>query len=141
MNQHGAKAKAQARVIPASYHGHRVLGFFRNLDFPQTDGMKVYYFDNAEGDQRMPHLDESLPILDENTLRMIRVEYRFIPVDQDGNWEQVSGDGYRRPMGLNRVAKGNRTCCPGKVLQESRRDRYLEGWSRRCLRVQTQNIL
>ena len=51
--------------------------------------MKAYYFDNAEGDQRMPHFDESLPPVDANTLQMIGVKYWFIPVDQDGNWEQV----------------------------------------------------
>ena len=51
--------------------------------------MKAYYFDNADGDQRLPHRDESLPLVDLNTLQMIGVEYRFIPVDQDGNWEQV----------------------------------------------------
>ena len=51
--------------------------------------MKAYYFDNAEGDQRLPHFDESLPPVDVNTLKRIGVEYWFIPVDQDANWEQV----------------------------------------------------
>jgi hypothetical protein len=49
----------------------------------------VYYFDNVEGDQRLPHFDESLPPVDVHTLQRIRVEYWFIPVDKDGNWEQV----------------------------------------------------
>lgn len=53
--------------------------------------MKAYYFDNAEGDPRMPHFDESLPPVDENTLKTLGIEYRFIPVDKDGNWEQVGG--------------------------------------------------
>ena len=51
--------------------------------------MKAYYFDNAEGDQRLPHFDESLPPVDVNTFEKIGVKYWFIPVDQDGNWEQV----------------------------------------------------
>jgi len=58
--------------------------------------MKAYYFDNVEGDQRLPHFDER-PV-DEQTLERIGVKYWFIPIDTDGNWEQagaspVIGDG------------------------------------------------
>ena len=52
--------------------------------------MKAYYFDNADGDQRLPHIDESKPHVDKNTLERIGVKYWFIPVDKDDNWEQVS---------------------------------------------------
>lgn len=51
--------------------------------------MKAYYFDNAEGDQRLPHFDESLPPVDMNILEKSHIQHWFIPVDKDGNWEQV----------------------------------------------------
>ena len=53
--------------------------------------MKAYYFDNAEGDQRLPHFDESLPPVDKDTLERIGVKYWFIPIDKDDNWKQVRG--------------------------------------------------
>lgn len=52
--------------------------------------MKAYYFDNVPGDQRLPHFDPSLPSLSESDLKKIGVNYWFIPIDADGNWEQVS---------------------------------------------------
>jgi len=103
--------------------------------------MKAYYFDNAEGDQRLPHFDENRPPVDVNTLEKIHVKYRSIPIDKDGNWEQVGGSPVREADGLNRVAKGDRSGRQGMVLQKSRRDQLLEGWSRRCLRVKNQNLL
>jgi len=51
--------------------------------------MKAYYFDNAEGDQRLPHIDECLPSVDLNMLKKIHVNYWFIPIDDDGNWEKA----------------------------------------------------
>ena len=57
--------------------------WFRDLDSSQTDEMKAYYFDNAEGDQRLPHFD-GRPV-DEKTLERLGFKYWFIPIDKDGN--------------------------------------------------------
>ena len=103
--------------------------------------MKAYYFDNVEGDQRLPHFDESLPPVDQNTLERIGVSYWFIPIDKDGNWQQVRRSPGSAAEGLNRLAKGNRPNCPTTFLQQSGRDQLLEGRSRRCIRVKNQNLL
>jgi len=76
--------------------------------------MKAYYFDNVEGDQRLPHFDGRL--VDEKTLERLGVKYWFIPIDKDGNWEQVRGSPGSETGGLNRVAKDDRPGCPGTVL-------------------------
>jgi hypothetical protein len=67
--------------------------------------MKAYYFDNAEGDQRLPHFDESLPPVDVSTLEAIRIKHWFIPVDKDGNWEQVGGSPGMRGEGTKSICK------------------------------------
>lgn len=103
--------------------------------------MKVYYFDNVEGDQRLPHSDESLPPADQNTLERIGVSYWSIPIDLDGKWQQVCRSPGWAAEGLNRLAKGNRPNCPTTFLQKSGRDQCLESRSRRCLRVKNQNLL
>ncbi|CAG7852614.1 1,2-dihydroxy-3-keto-5-methylthiopentene dioxygenase 1 {ECO:0000255/HAMAP-Rule:MF_03154} {ECO:0000255/HAMAP-Rule:MF_03154}; AltName: Full=Acireductone dioxygenase (Fe(2+)-requiring) 1 {ECO:0000255/HAMAP-Rule:MF_03154}; Short=ARD 1 {ECO:0000255/HAMAP-Rule:MF_03154}; Short=Fe-ARD 1 {ECO:0000255/HAMAP-Rule:MF_03154} [Serendipita indica DSM 11827] len=51
--------------------------------------MKAYYFDNVEGDQRLPHFDSALPPVSQSDLAKYGVLYWHIPIDQDGNWEQA----------------------------------------------------
>lgn len=51
--------------------------------------MKAYYYDNIEGDQRLPHVDTSRSQVSEEELKAIDVHYWHIPIDSDGNWEQV----------------------------------------------------
>lgn len=52
--------------------------------------MRAYTYDNIEGDQRLPHLDPSLPQLSADQLSAYGLLYQHIPIDIDGNWEQVS---------------------------------------------------
>lgn len=54
-----------------------------------TNKMKSYYYDNLDGDQRLKHFNPSLPPVDKELLERIGVKYSFIPIDSDGNWEQV----------------------------------------------------
>lgn len=51
--------------------------------------MKAYIYDNVEGDQRLPHYDPALPQLNQDQLAAYGLFYWHIPVDTDGNWEQV----------------------------------------------------
>jgi hypothetical protein len=51
--------------------------------------MRAYTYDNIEGDQRLPHLDPSLPQLYADQLSTYGLLYQHIPIDTDGNWEQV----------------------------------------------------
>jgi 1,2-dihydroxy-3-keto-5-methylthiopentene dioxygenase len=51
--------------------------------------MKAYYYDNVEGDQRLPHFDKNLPSVAAETLEKTQVQHSFIQIDKDGNWEQV----------------------------------------------------
>jgi hypothetical protein len=55
--------------------------------FPKK--MRAYTYDNIEGDQRLPHLDPSLPQLSADQLSAYGLFYQHIPIDTDGNWEQV----------------------------------------------------
>jgi len=48
--------------------------------------MRAYYFDNAAGDQRLPH-DSGNPVSDE-TMRAIKALHWSIPIDDTGRWEQ-----------------------------------------------------
>jgi len=57
------------------------------LDSPTPGEMKAYYFDNAEGDPRLPHFDERLPTVDTITLENMGIKYWAIPVDKEGKWE------------------------------------------------------
>lgn len=56
----------------------------------QSTKMRAYYFDNVEGDQRLPHVDSSRPDVTEAELKRIDIKYWHIPIDTNGNWEQVS---------------------------------------------------
>jgi 1,2-dihydroxy-3-keto-5-methylthiopentene dioxygenase len=51
--------------------------------------MRAYYNDNVAGDQRLPHIDTTRPDVSEEELKKIDIQYWFIPIDADGNWEQV----------------------------------------------------
>ncbi|KAG8861627.1 1,2-dihydroxy-3-keto-5-methylthiopentene dioxygenase [Serendipita sp. 411] len=51
--------------------------------------MKAYYFDNVEGDQRLPHHNPDLPPVGLQQLESCGVRYWYIPIDSDGNWEQA----------------------------------------------------
>jgi hypothetical protein len=51
--------------------------------------MKAYIYDNIEGDQRLPHLDPNQPQLSADQLTAYGLLYQHIPIDTDGNWEQV----------------------------------------------------
>ena len=51
--------------------------------------MKAYVYDNIEGDQRLPHIDPNLPQLSSDQLSAYGLLYWYIPVETDGNWEQV----------------------------------------------------
>ena len=70
--------------------------------------MKLYYYDNVEGDQRLPHFDKSLPSVGQDTLERIGVSHWSIPIDKDGKWQQVCRSPGWAAEGLNRLAKGNR---------------------------------
>ncbi|OAX37929.1 Acireductone dioxygenase [Rhizopogon vinicolor AM-OR11-026] len=48
--------------------------------------MRAYYFDNLEGDQRLPH-DSGVEVSDD-ILRSIGVLHRHIPIDAEGKYEQ-----------------------------------------------------
>jgi 1,2-dihydroxy-3-keto-5-methylthiopentene dioxygenase len=48
--------------------------------------MRAYYFDNLEGDQRLPH-DSGMDVSDE-ILRSIGVLHWRIPIDAEGKYEQ-----------------------------------------------------
>lgn len=51
--------------------------------------MRAYYHDNVMGDQRLPHIDTNRPDVSKEELAKIDVVLWSIPVDADGNWEQV----------------------------------------------------
>ncbi|KAG2050237.1 Acireductone dioxygenase [Suillus hirtellus] len=48
--------------------------------------MRAYYFDNLEGDQRLPH-DSGMDVSDE-VLKSIGVLHWHIPIDAEGKYEQ-----------------------------------------------------
>ena len=48
--------------------------------------MRAYYFDNAPGDQRLPH-DSGNHVADE-TLKAIHISHWSILIDDTGSWEQ-----------------------------------------------------
>ncbi|KAG2142244.1 Acireductone dioxygenase ARD family [Suillus bovinus] len=48
--------------------------------------MRAYYFDNLEGDQRLPH-DSGMDVSDE-ILKSIGVLHWHIPIDSEGKYEQ-----------------------------------------------------
>ena len=77
--------------------------------------MKAYYLDKAAGDQQTPPLDENSTPVDVNTLQMSGIEYRFIPVDMDGNWEQVG-----RSPGTG--GGGTKTSCERRSIRFARID-------------------
>ncbi|KAG8831198.1 1,2-dihydroxy-3-keto-5-methylthiopentene dioxygenase [Serendipita sp. 399] len=56
---------------------------------PGSSAMKTYYFDNVEGDQRLPHFNPDLPPVGLKQLEDCGVRYWHIPIDSDGNWEQA----------------------------------------------------
>jgi len=43
--------------------------------------MRAYYFDNVPGDQRLPHEHVPSRPVSEETLRAIKLFYKYIPVD------------------------------------------------------------
>lgn len=49
--------------------------------------MRAYYYDNIEGDQRLPH--DSGKDVSQETLSSIGVSYFHIPIDAEGAWEKA----------------------------------------------------
>ena len=84
--------------------------------------MKAYYLDKAGSDQRLPPVDENSTPVDINTLQTSGIEYRFIPVDNDGNWEKVGRSPGTGGRWTDQVAKAI-----NQIVQED--PTQIETWS------------